>query len=126
MQVRQELTCPLEITHDYLRGKWKPIIIWRLRLGKTQLVQLENDIKGIGQKMLIQQLRELIEFGIVEKETSGGYPLQTFYFLTPERGQKALKIMELMQQLGIEYMQTTGKEQQLQHLLQAVPQNTAE
>lgn len=123
MQVRQELTCPLEITHDYLRGKWKPIIIWRLRLGKTQLVQLENDIKGISQKMLIQQLRELIEFGIVEKETSAGYPLQTFYFLTADRGQRALKIMELMQQLGIEYMQSTGKIEQLDELLAALPVN---
>lgn len=123
MQVRQELTCPLEITHDYLRGKWKPIIIWRLRLGKTQLIQLENDIKGIGQKMLIQQLRELIEFGIVEKETSGGYPLQTFYFLTVDRGQRALQIMEMMQQLGIEYMQSTGKTEQLDELLAALPVN---
>ncbi|MGL4952281.1 MAG: winged helix-turn-helix transcriptional regulator [Culicoidibacterales bacterium] len=126
MQIRKELTCPLEITHDYLRGKWKPIIIWRLRLGKTQLVQLENDIKGIGQKMLIQQLRELIEFGVVEKETSGGYPLQTFYFLTHERGRKALQIIELMQQLGIEHMEINGKSGQVQDLLQAVPQNSGE
>ncbi|MGL6057710.1 MAG: winged helix-turn-helix transcriptional regulator [Culicoidibacterales bacterium] len=126
MQVRQQLTCPLEITHDYLRGKWKPIIIWRLRLGKTQLVHLENDIKGIGQKMLIQQLRELIEFGIVAKESSGGYPLQTFYFLTAKRGQKALQIMELMQQLGIEHMQSTGKIEQLDELLAASPVNEPE
>ena len=34
MKLRETFTCPLELTHDMLEGKWKPIILWRLRLGK--------------------------------------------------------------------------------------------
>ena len=33
MKMRMEYTCPLELVHDMIKGKWKPIILWRLRLG---------------------------------------------------------------------------------------------
>ncbi|WP_270299206.1 winged helix-turn-helix transcriptional regulator [Eggerthella sinensis] len=67
MKIREAYTCPLELTHDMIKGKWKPIILWRLRLGGTSLSKLENDIEGISQKMLLEQIKELIEFGLVDK-----------------------------------------------------------
>lgn len=30
MKMRTEYTCPLELVHDMIKGKWKPIILWRL------------------------------------------------------------------------------------------------
>ena len=74
MKLRQTFTCPLELTHDMLKGKWKPIILWRLRLGRTTLAQLERDIDGITQKMLLEHLKELAAFGFVDKEVSGATP----------------------------------------------------
>lgn len=68
MKIRTEYTCPLELVHDMIKGKWKPIILWRLRLGKTSLAKLEKDIEGITQKMLLEQLKELQEYGFVEKK----------------------------------------------------------
>lgn len=41
MKLRDTYTCPLELVHDMIRGMWKPIVLWRLRLGKTTLAQLE-------------------------------------------------------------------------------------
>ena len=35
LKIRDEYTCPLELVHDMIKGKWKPIILWRLRLGAT-------------------------------------------------------------------------------------------
>ena len=32
MKIRNDYTCPLELVHDMIKGKWKPIILWRLRL----------------------------------------------------------------------------------------------
>ncbi|MEG1135752.1 MAG: transcriptional regulator, partial [Anaerovoracaceae bacterium] len=29
MLIRKEYTCPLELTHDMIKGKWKTIILWR-------------------------------------------------------------------------------------------------
>ncbi len=67
MKLRDEYTCPLELTHDMIKGKWKSIILWRLRIGPTSLSKLEKEINGINQKMLLEQLKELIEFGLVDK-----------------------------------------------------------
>lgn len=47
LKMREEYTCPLELVHDMIKGKWKPIILWRLRLGATSLAKLEKDIDGI-------------------------------------------------------------------------------
>ena len=59
MKMRDDYTCPLELVHDMIKGKWKPIILWRLRLGATSLSKLEQDIEGITQKMLLEHLKEL-------------------------------------------------------------------
>ena len=29
MKMRTEYTCPLELVHDMIKGKWKPIILWQ-------------------------------------------------------------------------------------------------
>lgn len=110
MQLRKEYTCPLELTHDIIRGKWKPIILWRLRLGPTSLAQLERDIEGITQKMLLEQLKELLEFGLVSKETGEGYPLKVEYSLTHERGREILAALEIMQKVGVSFMLENGME----------------
>ncbi|MEG0491756.1 MAG: helix-turn-helix domain-containing protein [Clostridia bacterium] len=104
MILRKEYTCPLELTHDMIKGKWKTIILWRLRLGPTSLAKLEKDIEGITQKMLLEQLKELIIFGLVDKKTYEGFPLHVEYFLTEERGQKMLEALKIMQSVGIDYM----------------------
>lgn len=110
MQLRKQYTCPLELTHDMIRGKWKPIILWRLRLGPTSLAQLERDIEGVTQKMLLEQLKELLAFGLVAKETYPGYPLRVEYFLTEERGRDILAALEIMQRVGISFMLENGME----------------
>lgn len=68
MKMRDSYTCPLELTHDIIRGKWKPIILWQLGKGAASLAALQNDITGIGQKMLLQHLGELQDFEMVKRE----------------------------------------------------------
>ncbi|MDT2837717.1 helix-turn-helix domain-containing protein [Enterococcus durans] len=102
MKRRKKYTCPLELVHDMIRGKWKPIILWRLRLGKTTLAQLQRDIKGISQKMLLEHLKELQVDGFVDKEATKVYPLKTEYFLTDSFGQQIIQALMIMQQIGIE------------------------
>lgn len=109
MKIREEYTCPLELTHDITKGKWKPIILWQLRQSKTSLANLEKNIHGINQKMLIEQLKELLEFGLIGKNAFDGYPLKVDYFLT-ERGEKMLEAISIMQQIGIDLMRESGME----------------
>ena len=110
MKVRSEYTCPLELVHDMIRGKWKSIILWRLRLEPTSLAKLERDIEGITQKMLLEQLKELIEFGFVEKKEYGRYPLHVEYSLTEDMGKQILEALRIMQQIGIDYLLEHGGE----------------
>lgn len=110
MKLREEYTCPLEIVHDIIKGKWKTIILFQLKDGEKSLSELEHEIQGISQKMLLEQLKELQSFGLVGKKVYEGYPLHVGYFLTQQRGMEMLKALNIMQQIGIDYLVEAGKE----------------
>jgi DNA-binding HxlR family transcriptional regulator len=110
MKIRKDYTCPLEIVHDLTKGKWKPIIMFQLRNGEVSLADLERRIEGISQKMLIEQLNELVAYGIVKKKKYEGYPLRVGYSLTDDRGHKMLEAILIMQDIGIDYMKNNGME----------------
>ncbi len=105
MKIRKRYTCPLELVHDIIRGKWKGVILWQLGYRKrASLSQLERDIEGISQKMLLEQLKELREYELIDKKVFEGYPLKVEYYLTEDKGRKLLKALEIMQELGEEYI----------------------
>lgn len=110
MKIRNEYTCPLEIVHDIIRGKWKTIILFQMKNGPQSLSELERGIEGITQKMLLEQLGELIQFGLVEKKEFEGYPLHVEYSVTEKRGRKMLEAINIMQLVGIDYMVENGME----------------
>jgi DNA-binding HxlR family transcriptional regulator len=98
MKIRKDITCPLELTHDIIKGKWKPIIIWNLKENMS-LSSLEKSINGISQKMLLEHLKELMEFKIVDKISFEGYPLKVEYYLT-DRGIELLNAIIILQKIG--------------------------
>ncbi len=104
MKIRSDYTCPLEVVHDFIKGKWKTIILYQLRNGKATLSELEHGITGMSQKMLLEQLKELQQFGFVTKEKFKGYPLHVEYSLTHPRGYRMLEAVTIMQKIGVEYM----------------------
>ena len=108
MKIRDYYTCPLEIVHDIIKGKWKTIILYQMKDGPKGLSELEQKIEGINQKMLVEQLRELIQFGLVEKKTFEGYPLRVEYSITNGRGRKMIDAINIMQMIGVEYMLEKG------------------
>ena len=116
MILRGEVTCPLELAHDMIKGKWKPIILWRLRLGRTSLAKLEKDINGITQKMLLQHINELMEYGLVNKIKYEGYPLRVEYFLAPNKGTKMIECLEILQEIGITYMIENGQKDNIREI----------
>ena len=113
MKVREEYTCPVEVMHDIMKGKWKTIILFQLKYGPQSLSQLQHQIAGISQKMLLEQLKELMMFGLVDKRVYEGYPLHVEYFYTEGRGRKMMEVIELMQQIGIDYLLEHGQEEVL-------------
>ena len=54
------------------------------------------------------KLKELIQFGLVEKKKFSGYPLHVEYSLTERRGKKMIEALTIMQMIGIDYMLENG------------------
>jgi len=67
-----------------LEGKWKIVIICQLFAAKRplRLSELQRQIEGINQKMLIQQLKELDRDGIVSRTAYPEVPPRVEYELT--------------------------------------------
>ena len=66
-----------------LDGRWKLVILFHLFGGKTlRFSDLERAIRGISQKMLTQQLRQLEQDGIVTRTVHPQVPPRVEYHLT--------------------------------------------
>ncbi len=66
-----------------LEGRWKLVILFHLFGGKTlRFSELERAIPAISQKMLIQQLRQLEQDGIVSRTVHAQVPPKVEYFVT--------------------------------------------
>jgi DNA-binding HxlR family transcriptional regulator len=63
---------PVNITLKVMGGKWKPLILWLLSDKPMRFSHLMREMEGVTQKMLIQQLRELEEDGLVLRKV---YPV---------------------------------------------------
>lgn len=112
MKIRENYTCPLEIVHDFIKGKWKTILVFQLRHGSQSFSELKHGIEGISEKMLLQQIKELQDFGVILKESFEGYPLHVEYSLT-DRGKQLLKAILMMQKIGVDYMIEHGQKELL-------------
>ena len=83
-KTRTDYGCSLELSMDLVGGKWKMVILWRLRSVTLRFGELRHQLPGITQKMLTQQLRELEEAGLVCRKAYAVVPPRVEYSLTRE------------------------------------------
>ncbi|WP_378730819.1 winged helix-turn-helix transcriptional regulator [Nocardia brasiliensis] len=75
--------CGIDAAMDVIGGKWKALILWELEnYGVRRFGELRRGLPGVSEKMLIQQLRELEEDGIVTREVYREVPPRVEYQLT--------------------------------------------
>jgi DNA-binding HxlR family transcriptional regulator len=67
-----------------IEGKWKIVIICQLfgAKGPLRFSELERRVEGVNQKMLIQQLKQLEEDGIIDRKVFAQVPPKVEYALT--------------------------------------------
>jgi DNA-binding HxlR family transcriptional regulator len=75
--------CGLDTVLDVIGGKWKTLLLWELQGGPRRTGELRRCMDGISEKVLIQQLRELAQDGIVHREQYNEVPPRVEYSLTP-------------------------------------------
>ncbi|RXI47740.1 transcriptional regulator [Clostridium tetani] len=74
--------CGVELTTDILGGKWRIMILWYLRKKSLRFGQLKRSLKGISEKVLSQELKQLTELGLIDKKVYYQKPLKVEYSLT--------------------------------------------
>ena len=91
--------CPLTAALAAIGGKWKLIIIYWLAESPKHFAGLRQLMPGISQKVLTQQLRELVADGIVHRRPTGALPAPVEYSLT-DYGRSLLPLVEQIRLWG--------------------------
>jgi DNA-binding HxlR family transcriptional regulator len=98
---------PVDYVFKKIGSTWKIPVLWRLKKQPRRYGELQKDIPHISQKMLTQTLKELEQDGFVIKETFAEVPPRTEYQLS-ERGKKAMEIITVIRQYGLDLMMEDG------------------
>jgi DNA-binding HxlR family transcriptional regulator len=73
---------PAERALKVISGRWKAIVLYHLLGGSKRLSELKRLMPAASQKMLIQQLREMEEHGLVHREVFRQVPPRVDYSAT--------------------------------------------
>lgn len=73
---------PAERALKVISGRWKAVILYHLFSGKKRLSELGRLVPNASQKVLIQQLREMEEHGLVHREIFLQVPPRVEYSAT--------------------------------------------
>ena len=103
--------CSVEATLDVIGGKWKGVILFHLLSGTKRFNELHRFLPSVTHRMLVLQLRELEEAGVVHREVYPQVPPKVEYSLT-SFGQSLRPILLLMQQWGDQYTETLVQRKQ--------------
>src|SRR5262249_16938345 len=96
--------CPLTAALAAIGGKWKLIIVYWLAESPKHFAGLRQNMLRISQKVLTQQLRELVSDGIVYREAKGAVPAPVIYSLT-NYGRSLLPLVETVRLWGRSHLQ---------------------
>jgi DNA-binding HxlR family transcriptional regulator len=96
--------CPLTAALAAIGGKWKLIIVYWLAESPKHFAGLRQVMPGISQKVLTQQLRELVADGIVHRQPQGAVPAPVEYSLTGY-GRSLLPLVEDVRRWGRTHME---------------------
>jgi DNA-binding HxlR family transcriptional regulator len=91
--------CPLTAAFAAIGGKWKLIIIYWLAEAPKHFAALRKAMPGISQKVLTQQLRELMSDGLVNRDAKGAVPAPVVYSLS-DYGRSVLPLVEDVRKWG--------------------------
>lgn len=89
----------VEATLEVIGGKWKPVILFHLTFGKRRNGELKRLMPVITQKVLTQQLGELVDDGIIFRISYNQVPPRVEYELT-DYGWSLKDILHLMCRWG--------------------------
>lgn len=94
--------CPVATTVNLIGNKWKLLILRNLFSRPYRFNELKKSLEGISQKVLTENLKSMIDGGIIERIEFDEKILHTEYQLT-KLGQSMHPIIEVLASWGEEY-----------------------
>jgi DNA-binding HxlR family transcriptional regulator len=94
--------CPIRTTMELVGGKWKILILFQLYQKALRLNELKKLIPDISEKMLIQELKTLVDSDLVIRENFGEVPPRVEYSLT-KKGMNILPLVEAFRNFALQY-----------------------
>lgn len=76
-------SCGLDISLKIMGGKWKPLILYHLQNGPLRFSEIKRSMGSISEKVLIQQLRDLVAINVLNRHDYKCVPPMVDYSLTP-------------------------------------------
>ncbi len=73
---------PAERALRVISGRWKALVLYHLFDGPKRLSELRRMVPEVSQKVLVQQLREMEEHGLVHREVHRQVPPRVDYSAT--------------------------------------------
>ena len=101
-------SCGLDATLRVIAGKWKPLILYFLLQGPNRYGALKRAVRGVSDKVLIQQLKELESDGVVLRTDHKEVPPRVDYTLTP-LGRSLAEALEPLCIWGVENMDAVAR-----------------
>lgn len=98
--------CSIDFALELIARRWKPAIVWSLRVGPRRFSELQQVLTGISHKILIENLRELVRDGVVTRQRLRARYVQ--YALT-DLGERLLPVLDVLDEFGTERQRATGR-----------------
>jgi DNA-binding HxlR family transcriptional regulator len=96
-------SCGLEASLAVIGGKWKSLILWNLAHQPCRFGELRRLVAGVSEKMLIQELREMMADRIVTRKDFREVPPRVEYALT-DFGRSLVQTLEPLCKWGTQHM----------------------
>lgn len=97
--INNPLNCPVTRTMSIIGGKWKPIILNCIGDRTIRFGKLNQIIPSISNKVLAGELKELEQFGLIDRAEFSEMPPRVEYSLT-EAGKTLLPILHELASWG--------------------------
>ena len=101
----KEYICLLDFAMDFIRGKWKAVLLCHLYDEPKRFLELQRITNGISQKVLNEKLKELQNAELVDKIIYAQTPPKVEYYLT-EKGKDLTKIIKEIEDWSCELLTT--------------------
>ncbi len=95
--------CPIKAAVSVIGGKWKTGILYRLAKRTYRFGELNREMSWISEKVLIRQLRELEDAGVVKRRDYREVPPKVEYSLT-EYGRSLEPLLEHIAEWGKKHL----------------------